>query len=252
MDSKYFPLIIIAGIIAGFINTLAGSGSAVSVSMMIFLGIPSHIANGTNRVAILLQNIIGVKQFSKNNLLDKKGTVTLGTPAVFGSIVGSMLAASFGKQEMDIAIGYVMILMLFVILLKPKKWLEGNLKAMENTPNFWQYIMMFFIGVYGGFIQIGVGIFLLSGLVLSFGYDLVRANAVKVGIVLFFTIFSLTIFIYNKQVDWQVGLLLALGNMTGAWLGTKLAIDKGAIWVRRLLIIVVLFAASKSFGLISF
>lgn len=252
METKFYPLIILAGILAGFINTLAGSGSAVSVSMMIFMGIPSPIANGTNRVAIFLQNVIGVKQFSKNDLLDKKGALILGVPAVFGSIIGSILASRFGKQEMDLVIGYVMILMLFIIVIKPNKWLEGSLTHLTKLPNFWQYILMFLIGIYGGFIQIGVGIFLLSTLVLSFGYDLVRGNAVKVGIILLFTIFSLAVFIINDQVNWGIGLLLATGNMLGAWLGTKVAVEKGAIWVRRLLILVVIFSASKAFGFISF
>jgi uncharacterized membrane protein YfcA len=120
---------------------------------------------------------------------------------------------------------------------------------MEGRPTLFQLVIFFFIGVYGGFIQAGVGIFLLAGLVLGVGYDLVRANAVKVGIVLFFTIFSIGVFISKGHVNWLIGLVLAIGNMLGAWFGARVAAEKGAVWVRRLLIAVVTISAAKLLGI---
>jgi uncharacterized membrane protein YfcA len=107
---------------------------------------------------------------------------------------------------------------------------------------------VFFIGVYGGFLQAGVGIFLLVALVVNAGYDAVRGNAVKVFIVLAFTLVALIVFQANGQVQWGVGLLLAVGNMIGAWLATRFAVDKGALWVRRFVIVVVLFSAAELLG----
>jgi uncharacterized membrane protein YfcA len=248
MEWYLYPLTILAGFIAGFINTLAGSGSLVTLPLLIFMGLPATIANGTNRVAILLQNIVGINSFRQRNVLDSRGVIFLGIPAVVGSILGAQIAVSLNDEIMQRVIGIIMVIMLFVILLRPKRWLKGEVTEIKNRPTLLQLIIFFLIGVYGGFIQAGVGIFLLSGLVLSVGYDLVRANAVKVGIVLFFTISALTVFIFNDQVNWMIGFILAIGNMLGAWIGARVAVERGAIWVRRFLIIIVIISALNLLG----
>jgi hypothetical protein len=115
-----------------------------------------------------------------------------------------------------------------------------------------QFIIFFFIGIYGGFIQAGVGLFLLAGLVLGAGVDLVRANALKVFIVLLYTPFALAIFFMNDQVNWKVGLILALGNMLGAFVASRFAVSWGAKFVRYILLAVVLISALKLLGVFSF
>jgi uncharacterized membrane protein YfcA len=249
-DQWYFlyPLVILAGFIAGFINTLAGSGSLVTLPLLIFMGLPANVANGTNRIGILLQNVVGVGSFGKNEALDVRGMLWLGIPAAIGSVIGAQIAVNLDETLMERTIGVIMVVMLFIILLRPKRWLQGTLTKMEGRPTVLQFVIFFFIGVYGGFIQAGVGIFLLAGLVIGAGYDLVRANAVKVGIVLFFTIFALAVFIKNSQVDFQVGFILAIGSMLGAWVGAKVAVEKGAVWVRRLLILVIIVSAANLLG----
>jgi uncharacterized protein len=149
---------------------------------------------------------------------------------------------------MQRVIGAVMVLMLFVILLRPRRWLEGKMQNLEGGYNWHQTLSMFAIGVYGGFIQAGVGIFLLAALVLSIGYDLVRANAVKIIIVLVFTVSSLMIFANNAQVDWGAGLLLGVGNMMGAWVAARMAVKRGAAWVRLVLVATVAVSALYLLG----
>jgi uncharacterized membrane protein YfcA len=243
-----YPAIVGAGFIAGFINTLAGSGSLVTLPLLIFVGLPANIANGTNRVGILLQNVVSTTSFSRSAVLDYRGTVILGIPAIIGSILGAQIAVNLDELLMRRAIGVVMVLMLFVILVRPKRWLKGELEEIRGRPSLVQLIVFFGIGIYGGFIQAGVGIFLLAGLVLSVGYDLVRANAVKNGIVLLFTVSAILVFIRNGQVNWIVGLILAVGNMLGAWVAARVAVDRGAVWVRRLLITVVIVSAANLLG----
>jgi uncharacterized membrane protein YfcA len=249
MEWYLYPAIIAAGFIAGFINTLAGSGSLVTLPMLIFAGLPANVANGTNRVAILLQNIVGAGSFRQRDALDLRGAIILGIPAALGSIAGAQIAVSLDEERMRRAIGAIMVVMLVIILARPKRWLQGSLLELGNHTRWYHYLIFFLIGIYGGFIQAGVGIFLLAGLVLGVGYDLVRANAVKVGIVLFFTVFALAVFVRNDQVDWLVGLILAIGNMAGAWVAAKIAVEQGAVWVRRLLIAVVVVAAANLLGL---
>jgi uncharacterized protein len=246
MDWYIYPLLLLGGLIAGFINTLAGSGSLITLPILIFAGLPATVANGTNRVGILLQSAVAVKGFHYQKKLNFKEGFLLALPAVLGSLIGAQVAVELNEQLMKQIIGILMLLMVVILLFQPKRWLEGhqkNFSSREGKGNFFVFagkIMVFFlIGLYGGFIQAGVGVFLLAGLVMAGGYDVVRANAVKVLVILCFTVLALGVFILNDQVRWDIGLVLGAGNMTGAWLGTRTAAKRGAKFVRWLLIAVV-------------
>lgn len=234
-----YPILIAGGFAAGFINMLAGSGSLVTLPILMLAGLPANIANGTNRIAILLQNVVGVKGYADSKLLDKRGALLLGIPAILGAMIGAQIAVNLNEEIMKKVIGIVMLVMLVIIIVRPKRWLVGQLEQIDGSPGILISTIFFLIGIYGGFIQAGVGIFLLAGLVLGVGYDIVRANAVKVAIGLIFTAAALIVFLVNEQVDWSYGLILAVGNMSGAWVATRFAAEKGVIWVRRLLILIV-------------
>lgn len=244
-----YPAVIGAGFLAGFINTLAGNGSLITLPMLIFLGLPANIANGTNRVAIVMQNAVAVGSFRQQKVLDHRGGFLLAIPAVIGSLVGARIAIDLDAELMRKTIGLLMVIMLSVILMKPKRWLEGRPGGVNTEPGITQYLIFFAIGVYGGFLQAGVGIFLLAGLVLSAGYDVVRGNAVKLLIVLCFTPFALAVFILGDQVQWGIGVILGIGNMLGAWVASRMAVKRGAPFIRWLLIAVVVVAAVKFLGI---
>jgi uncharacterized membrane protein YfcA len=248
MEWYLVPAAIAAGFLAGFINTLAGSGSLVTLPMLIFLGLPATVANGTNRVAVVLQNLVAIDSFRRKGVLDFRGALYLGAPAVLGSVIGAQIAVNLDEMAMRRAIGVLMVAMLFVIILRPQRWLTGVLERLEGRPKIWQLLLLFLIGIYGGFIQAGVGIFLLAGLVLGVGYDLVRANAVKVGVIFLFTLAALVVFVRNDQVDWLIGFIVAIGNMLGAYFAARLAVERGAVLVHRLLIIIVVVSAINLLG----
>lgn len=252
MDWYLYPAVIAAGFACGFINTLAGSGSLITLPLLIFLGLPATVANGTNRVAILLQNIVGVSSFRQQKVLDLRGGLILAVPAVIGSLIGAQIAVNLDEETMRRVIGVLMVVMLIVILVRPKRWLQGHGGETSRQTSWVKLTVFFLIGVYGGFIQAGVGIFLLAGLVLGAGYDLVRANAVKVLIILCFTVFALAVFVLNDQVRWTVGLILAVGNMLGAWVASRMAVKRGAGFVRWILIAVVAVSAVILLGLADF
>jgi len=239
-----------AGFACGFINTVAGSGSLITLPLLIWLGLPANVANGTNRVAILLQNIVGVSSFHQQKVLDLRGGLILAAPAVVGALIGARIAVDLDEELMRKTIGVLMAVMLVVLLVRPKRWLAGRPEQAGRRPGVWQFVLFFGIGIYGGFIQAGVGIFLLAGLVLAAGYDLVRANAVKVLIILCFTALALVVFVMHDQVQWGVGLLLAVGNMFGAWIASRMAVKRGANFVRWLLIAVVVVAAAELLGVV--
>jgi hypothetical protein len=235
------------GFVAGFINTLAGSGSLITLPVLIVLGLPANIANGTNRVGILFQNLVAVATFRRRGALDARGSLRLMIPTVLGAIVGASLAVDLDEALLDRTIGVLMLVMLVVVGLRPRRWLEAHASG-EQTSYWLQAPVFFAIGVYGGFIQAGVGVFLLAGLVLASGYDLVGANAVKNLIVLVFTVAALAVFVVNDQVRWGLGLLLAVGNAAGAWVAARMAVAKGAVFVRWTLIAILLLASIALLG----
>lgn len=239
------------GIAAGFVNTTAGGGSMLTIPLLMFMGLPANVANGTNRVAILLQNVIGVQTFRKKNVLDLKTDYRLAVPAVVGSVFGALIAVEMNVDLLKKIIAGLMVIMLLIIVIKPEVWVKERAGIAMAKPSLLQYVIFFFIGLYGGFIQIGVGFFLLAGLVLGAGQDLVRANAIKVLIVLLYTIFSLGIYFFHGQVNIVAGLVLAVGNMFGAWLGARFTVKGGAKYVRYVLIGAMFIVILNLFGVFS-
>lgn len=246
-----YVLAILAGILAGIINTLAGSGSLVTLPMLIFLGLPPSVANGTNRVGVIVQNIVGITTFKRRGNMEMSGSLWFAIPAMIGAIVGAQIAVDLNEQAMNMAIGVVMVIMLLIILFDPKRWLKDKSEVAEGRPSLLMLGLFFVIGIYGGFIQAGVGIFLLAGLVLGVGYNLTHANAFKLVIVLALSLAAIAVFIMNDQVNWGLGLLMAVGQSIGAWLAARFATGNpnANIWVRRLLIVIIVLSIIKLFGI---
>ena len=241
--------VILAGFACGFINTLAGSGSLITLPLLIFLGLPAPVANGTNRVAIVIQNIVGVTSFKQQKVLEIGLASKLAVPAVLGAIVGANIAVDMNAIVMERVIGALMLAMIPVIMWKPGAWLEKQAESTDRT-NSWPVMLIFFlIGMYGGFVQAGVGIFLLIGLVYAGQFDLVKGNAIKVFVVLCFTIFALGVFLVNGYVDWKIGLTLAIGNGLGAMVASRLAVKRGEKFVKLVLLIAILIGATKLLGI---
>ncbi len=244
-----YPAVVGVGLLAGFINTLAGSGSLLTLPFLMFLGLPANMANGTNRIAILLQNVVSVGGFRQKKVLSFREGLFFALPAAAGAVAGARIAVHLDEEVMRRTIGVLLVIMIFIILYKPERWLQGKKMMMSRRRRIVLMILFFFIGMYGGFIQAGVGFFLLAGLVIGAGADLVKANALKVFIILLYTPLALTFFMYFHQVDYVLGLVLALGNMSGAWLGTRVAVSWGPRFVRVILLFALFISAAKLTGL---
>ncbi|MCF6366202.1 MAG: sulfite exporter TauE/SafE family protein [Bacteroidales bacterium] len=236
------------GFAAGFINTLAGGGSLLALPFLMFLGLPANIANGTLRIAILLQNIVGVSSFKQQKVFNLKEGIWYSIPAAGGAIIGAIFAVKIENQIMEYIIGGLLVFMFFFIILKPDAWLKSKSTDISKKPTILQIIILFFVGLYGGFIQAGVGFFLLAALVLGVGLNLVKANAVKVFIVLIYTVFALGIFMFDGTVNYKYGFILAIGNMTGAFIASRFAVSWGSKFVRYILLIVLLGTSLEIFG----
>lgn len=210
------------------------------------MGLPSSIANGTNRIAILIQNFFSSAGFKSKGITTFPFSIWLGISALFGAIVGAYLGAIYFKDEIfNKILAIVMILVVFYMIFKPK--LSFNELTERTTGKyFWiQVIVFFFIGIYGGFIQAGTGIFII--LVLnSIGHiSLVKSNAIKAIVVILYTLSALAIYAYNDKIDYAMGFTLAIGNASGAWLASRWSVKKGDGLVRWFLIIMVSVMALK-------
>jgi len=244
MEWYHYILVVAVGIVAGIINTLAAGGSLLTLPVLMALGLPPNMANGTNRIAILLQNVVGVGRFHKEKVMDFPSGFKVGLPAALGAIAGAFIAVNLNDEAMKLAIAGVMIVVFFLILLKPNRWINSH-EEHPPIPYWIQVVVFFFVGVYGGFIQAGVGFFLLTSLVLASGYELLKANALKLFVILLYTPLAIVIFFIHGDVNIWMGLVLAVGNMTGAWIGTKIAVKQGAKFIRYFVLVAILIAATK-------
>ena len=256
MELWHYLLLAGLGVIAGTLNVLAGGGSLLTLPVMIFLGLDGAVANGTNRVAILAQNVTAVGGFRSLGFSDMKLSLSLALAALPGGVCGALLGTMVRGELFNRVLGVVLIGVLLYMtvqrLLKAKRSPSDKAEAVkpENTgPTRRQLILghlaMVVVGFYGGFIQAGVGFLLMAALHQVLGLDLVRVNMHKVFIVGFFTLAALIIFAVRGQVLWIPGLALAVGNSIGGWIGSQLSVLKGENWIRNALCIALFIMAIK-------
>lgn len=237
--------ILIAGTVAGFMNTMAGGGSLITLPLLIFLGLPATVANGTNRISIMVQNISAVATFKHKGVFDWKISLFLGLPALLGAILGSQLAINLPDEQFERILAVVMIIILALIFWNPTSKLRMSTENMSWRRKILGFLVFFGIGIYGGFIQAGVGFLIMAALTLLTGFSLIRINAIKVLVVSIYLLASLVIFIINGRVDWILGITLAIGQGFGGWLGGVLSVSRGEKWIKIILAISVLVMAGS-------
>ncbi|MEJ2655169.1 MAG: sulfite exporter TauE/SafE family protein [Acidihalobacter sp.] len=236
------PLLLFGvGALAGVVNVLAAGGSMLTVPLLIFAGLDPTVANGTNRIAIVLQNLTAVGRFHSVGLTDAALSMKLALWALPGSILGAWYGASIDDEVLRFVLVGVLIfttLSLFIPqrFLTAGGWVRGRWLV---------YPAMLGIGFYGGFIQIGVGFLFLAALRGLLGVDLVRANAHKVFVVLLYMLPALLVFWWLGKVDWRLGLAVGSGNIVGAWVATHLARKGGERWIRIVVAVAALAMAAK-------
>lgn len=237
-----YAAIVLVGLAQGFLNTVAGGGSLLVLPLLSFLGMDLAVANGTNRIAILLQSVSGAASFRQQKTLSFRVALPLALAATLGAAAGALTAAKVDHDTLNLVIAALISIMAVLLLGKPSMW-EG--RKDKRWPSWAVYATFLGLGFYGGFIQAGVGFFLSWGLAVAAGVDLVEGNAIKSVIIGCYTTVSLAIFFWNGMVDVPVGLVLAAGSVGGAWLGAKFTVAKGNQWIRWILALVVLVSAVK-------
>ena len=238
-----YPLLALIGIVTGALNVLAGGGSFLTLPLLIFLGLPAGIANGTNRVGILMQNVSAVWSFHREKVLDSRSVLWAAVPATLGAGLGTVLALHTADDDFQRILALLMVVVTLASFWTPKKS-EGEQESPGRTRYAALAIGFFGVGLYGGFVQAGVGFLILAATTFA-GLDLVRGNAVKVLSVLCFTLLSLAIFAWSGRVHWPYGLSLAVGTTLGGHLGARWTVLKGHRWLKRLVTVTILIFAAR-------
>lgn len=246
----YLSLLIAVGFVAGIINTLAGGGSNLSLPTLMMTGMPADVANATNRVAVFLQSLVGIKTYQKYDKLDTKNIIPILIPSLLGGVLGSILVVFLPVSLLKPLLLIAMVGLALLMLISPQAIYspEGS-EALDVNKSLAGWLGLFFAGVYGGFVQAGVGFILIAVLAGSLQYDLVKANALKLVCTLIFTSVALSVFIWNDLVLWLPGLVLAIGNMIGAFIAVKISLNisqKTLKWFLFIMTVVVCIAAILS------
>lgn len=245
MDILHLLLLFGVGAVAGFINVNAGGGSSLTLPTLIFLGLDAAVANGTNRIGLILQNIFAVSSFRKNRVYKFKTSIFLAVFTLPGAIIGALIATQVSNTLFQRILGGVLILIVFSMIF----FRSYKKNVLESTRSWFIYPALFGIGFYGGFLQVGVGFLFMAALYHLLRVNLVFVNMHKVFIILIYTIPALAVFSLTGNVNWQFGLVLAAGNALGGWWGAHAAVKGGEKVIRIILAVAITIMAGKLFGL---
>ena len=233
---EFWQIIVLAltGIIAGWLNVMAGGGSLLTVPVMLFMDLPGPVANGTNRIAILAQNITAVYAFFRKGFSDFRLSMTLSLAASVGAAGGAMLGVKLEGVWFERVLALVMVAVMLIMAMGNGK---AKVKETDGEPKrlLLGHLCMVGAGFWGGFIQIGVGFILMPILHKVMGLDLVRVNMYKVFVVLIYTIVALAIFASQLELMWWAGIGLAVGNSIGGWYGAHTTVNRGEVWIKRVM-----------------
>ncbi len=236
-------VLLVGGFFAGVINSMAGGGSMLTVPLLSLAGVGGTVANGTNRIAVLVQNTTGAYGFARRDVSDRARTIAVLVPVMVGALVGSLIASQIPDDLFERLFGLLMFPLLVLTLRKPSAD-----AASSPWPAWLTFLVFAGIGFYGGAVQAGVGLFLLLVLARS-GFDLVTANAVKTILILAITVIAVPVFLYNDQIRWIPALVLSVGMGVGGYVGANIAVDGGERVIRPVLVVVVVALATRMLGL---
>ncbi|NNE72964.1 MAG: sulfite exporter TauE/SafE family protein [Acidimicrobiales bacterium] len=235
-------LLLAGGAAAGVINAMAGGGSMLTVPLLVLAGVPGNSANGSNRVGILTSNVAAAVRFRRLGVRGMAHIAPVIGPALAGSLVGSLAISRLTDDTFETVFGLLMIPLVLLTINKPRVRVTGDAWPAGVT-----IAVFFLVGVYGGAIQAGVGLVMLAALSRA-GFDLVTANHIKVLVTLAVTCVALPVFIAQGQIEWGPAVLLAVGLTAGGWVGARLTVEGGDVWIRRVMVAAALALAAKLLG----
>jgi hypothetical protein len=247
LDINSILILVGIGLFAGVVNTLAGGGSLVTLPVLIlFLGLDEATANGTNRLMVIVAAIVASYGYKSKGISTHPYGLYFGIAATFGAIIGAKIAIDIDGDTFKRFLAIIMITVGLIIVFRSKSIASLNLpERLSGKYLIAALIGFFFIGIYGGFLQAGVGIIIMLLLTQVSRLSLVRTNSVKAFSVFFYSIAAVLIFALDGKIIWMVGLWMVLGSIVGAWISSRWSVDKGDKVIRITLLIMVTYMAIK-------
>ena len=221
-----YPAFFVLGAVVSLINSIAGGGSTLSLPIMIFLGMPATVANGTNRIGLIIGNCSSAFNLMKHGYLNKKIFMQLVIPTFLGALVGACFLVHIGDKAFQAILAVVICLV--VVMSNLRKDILGKPPAAppaKLTPL--GAIGFFGIAVYGCIVQVGVGFVQIFGLTRYTGLEPIRVNALKNALTNVFLIVSTTALGIAGKIDWPIAIVMAAGAWLGGYLGSFTQRKKG-------------------------
>jgi hypothetical protein len=221
-----------------FANTLASAGSALSLPVLLSLGLGPELANGTNRVAVLAGALAAMASFVRAGRVEWPIVRPLMVVAAVGAVIGAAISEVISPTTMHLAIVGALFVALALLAIKPSRWLTGSVSGPHVGPP--QTLLIFAISVWAGFIVLDGMTYLLMALVLSVGFDVTSANAAKAAIAVAIASVSLVVLAVGGNVDWVRAAPLSAGAIVGGLIAARLALKPAAArWIYRLLVFII-------------
>lgn len=247
-------ILILSGVLVGFVNTLSAGGTTISIALYLALGLPPQSANAVNRVGVLLQDAFGSALFFKQGLFKLKEVLPCSIPVMIGALLGSLTAVKISERVFSISFAIILLIMIVFIFVERK--IKPIEKEKLSTKEYILYFPIFMaIGFYGGFVQAGTGFLIIAALSMLLGYDLIKTAAVKLAMMFLYTVVAITVFFARGGIQleyWIYGLIHSVGMIIGTWIAGKYALKKGANFVRAVIIFVIIITALNLIGVIDF
>ena len=227
-----------AGVLCGFLNAAASSGSAISLPLLLALGLPPAVANATNRLPVLVGLITAIWRFQIAGAIRWRLCLQLMPVFLVSAVLGANLATRLPMERIRLLVYVALALALVLVLLKPQRWLNSPVnEGASRPPSLLVQVLMAGVGLWTGLIVLDAATYMLVSLVLVGGVALQQANAIKTVLIGVATLGSLAVFVHSGQLAWGAGVPLLLGSALGGWLGASLALGPNArLWIYRLLI----------------
>ncbi|MFT4833658.1 MAG: putative membrane protein YfcA [Marinoscillum sp.] len=238
-------ILIVVGLLTGVINTLAGGGSLITLPLLIFMGLPSSAANATNRIGILLQSLVAAGGFKSKGVFVFPYAIYASITAVIGCVIGAYYAMDIRNDVFNKILAVVMVVVMVLTVLKPYLAKNGAEELLSTKRKIFSIGTFFLVGLYGGFIQAGVGFLIIATLTGIHGFNMAKTNSIKSFVIVCYTLVALGIFWWEDQIRWDYGLTLAAGNSAGGWIASRWSVGKDDKWIRLILIVIVFGMAVK-------
>jgi uncharacterized membrane protein YfcA len=229
-----------AGLACGFLNAVASSGSAVTLPLLMMIGLDPITANATNRLPVLFGAISAAGSFQRKGAIPWRLALRVSIPVTIGTAFGAGLAEVLPGRDLGLMITAAVLVALILLFTKLKQAIV-SVQAGELRFGIREWLWFLLIGIWLGFIVIDGATYLLLALVLAVGLPLLGANAIKSVVLIPTSLVALALFAMKGNMDWTLGVVMAAGSMAGGLLGVRLAVSEGSRrWIFRMLVAVML------------